>query len=104
MPGKKPYHTRSAQPSPVGDAIRDMLKAYHIEDRFDETQLITSWEKVMGVPIAKRTSKIYIRDKKLFVYLTSAPLKHELNMSKDKILVLLAKEFGRPLINEVVIC
>ena len=80
-----------------------MLKRFRIEDKFDETNLISQWEKVMGVPIAKRTTKIYIRNKKLFVHLNSAPLKHELNMSRDRILVLLTKELGKPIVNEVVI-
>ncbi|NVK83842.1 MAG: DUF721 domain-containing protein, partial [Cytophagia bacterium] len=57
----------------------------------------------MGTPIAKRTSKVYIKDKKLFVHIESAPLKHELNMSRDKILVLIAKELGSSIVNEVVI-
>lgn len=80
-----------------------MLKAFRIEDRFHESNLVNSWEKVMGTPIAKRTSKLYIRDKKLYVYLNSAPLKHELSMSRDKILVMLSKEFGDSVINEVII-
>ena len=80
-----------------------MLKRFRIEGKFDETKLISQWEKVMGAPIAKRTTKIYIRNKKLFVHLSSAPLKHELNMSRDRILVLLTKELGKPIVNEVVI-
>jgi len=80
-----------------------MLKAFRIEDKFDETNLINQWEKVMGGPIAKRTTKIYIYQKKLYVHLNSAPLKHELNMSRDKILVMLTKEFGKPIVNEVII-
>ena len=94
---------RKSEPSAIGDAVKDMLKAFRIEDKFDETNLINQWEKVMGPPIAKRTTKIYISNKKLYVYLNSAPLKHELNMSRDKILVLLTKEFGKPIVNEVVI-
>ena len=100
---KKPYKNRKAEPETIGNAIEGMLKAYHIEERFDEANLVASWEKVMGLAIAKRTSNIYIRNKKLFVYLTSAPLRHELNMSRDKILVLLSKEFGKPIVNEVII-
>ncbi|MFT6971505.1 MAG: putative nucleic acid-binding Zn ribbon protein [Roseivirga sp.] len=94
---------RKRQPENIGDAIKDMLKSFNIEQKFNETNLINSWEQVMGVAIAKRTSKIYIKDKKLFVHLTSAPLRHELNMSKGKILVLLAKEFGQPIVNEVIL-
>ena len=94
---------RKSEPSPIGDAIKEMLKAFRIEDKFDETNLINQWEKVMGTPIAKRTSKVYIHNKKLYVYLNSAPLKHELSMSRDRILVLLTKEFGKPIVNEVII-
>jgi predicted nucleic acid-binding Zn ribbon protein len=99
----KSRHGRKNEPTDIGSAIQEMLKAFKIEDRFHESNLVNSWEKVMGSPIAKRTSKIYIKDKKLFVYLTSAPLKHKLSMSKDKVLLLLTKEFGESLINEVII-
>ena len=94
---------RKSEPSSIGEAVNDMLKRFRIEGKFDETKLISQWEKVMGAPIAKRTTKIYIRNKKLFVHLSSAPLKHELNMSRDRILVLLTKELGKPIVNEVVI-
>lgn len=94
---------RKSEPSTIGDSVKEMLKAFRIEEKFDETNLINQWEKVMGAPIAKRTTKIYISNKKLFVHLSSAPLKHELNMSRDKILVMLTKEFGKPIVNEVII-
>lgn len=94
---------RKSEPETIGSAIGEMLKAFRIEGKFYETDLVNSWERVMGKPIASRTSKIYIRDKKLFVHISSAPLKHELNMSRDKILVLLTKELGQPIVNEVII-
>lgn len=103
MAKRKTPFGRKSEPETIGSAIQDFLKAFKIEDRFAETNLINSWERVMGAPIAKRTEKIYIRDKKLFVYLTSAPLRHELNMQRDKILVMLTKEFGQPIVNEVII-
>lgn len=96
-------HNRKNEPTDLGSAIDEMLKAFKIEGRFHESNLINSWEKVMGTPIAKRTTKLFIKNKKLFVYLSSAPLKHELNMSRGKILVMLTKEFGDQIINEVII-
>ena len=94
---------KKSEPSTIGEAISEFLKHSRIENKFDQTNLINQWEKVMGAPIAKRTTKIYIRNKKLFVHLSSAPLKHELNMSRDRILLLLTKELGKPIVNEVVI-
>ena len=100
---KKPPNGRKGEPESIGDAIQNMLDTFRISDKFNETDLIDSWAKVMGEPIAKRTNKVYIREKKLYVHVNSAPLKHELNMSRDKILVLLTKEMGKPVVNEVVI-
>lgn len=97
------FKGRKGQPETIGNAITEMLKAFRIENKFYETDLVNSWERVMGKPIAKRTSKIYIRNKKLYVHISSAPLKHELNMSRDRILVLLTKEIGQPIVNEVII-
>lgn len=100
---RKNDKSRKGQPESLGDAIQEMLKSFRIEDKFNEATLVNSWEKIMGSPIAKRTTKVYIMDKKLFVHIESAPLKHELNMSRDKILVLIAKELGSSIVNEVVI-
>ena len=103
MGRKKTETERSSEPQQLGNAISSMLKSFRIEDKFQETNLINSWENIMGKAIANRTTKIYISNKKLFVHLNSAPLKHELNMSKDKLLVLIVGEIGAPVINEVVI-
>ncbi|EMR02990.1 DUF721 domain-containing protein [Cesiribacter andamanensis] len=86
----------------VGEALQDLLKTYHIKARFDEASLVASWERLMGAPIAKRTKKIYVRNKVLFVELSSAPLKHELNNSKSKVLEIISREYGSGLLDEVV--
>jgi predicted nucleic acid-binding Zn ribbon protein len=87
----------------VGDAIKDLLKQYHIETKFDEANIIGSWERLVGKPIAKRTRKVFIRNHVLFVELNSPSLKHDLNYSKANILELFQKEFGKDLIKEIVL-
>lgn len=86
----------------VSEAMTDLLKEYRIQDKFLESRLIDSWEQVMGGPIASRTSKLYIKDKTLFVHLTSAPLRQELEMSKGRVLELLEKEMGQKVVEKVV--
>lgn len=100
---KRSNKGRKGEPEALGDAIQEMLRSFKIEEKFHQTDIINSWAKVMGDPIAKRTGKLYIKDKKLFVHISSAPLKHELNMSRNKILVLLTQEIGHSVINEVII-
>ncbi len=102
MINKKYHKDRKSDTMSVSEAMSDLLRNYRIEDKFHESRLVDSWEKVMGRPIASRTGKLYIKDKVLFVQLTSAPLRHELEMSKDRILELLEKEMGRKIVDKVV--
>lgn len=93
---------RKADVQPVGDSIKALLKAYRIQGKLNEVDLVQRWETIMGKPIAMKTKELYFRDQKLFVRLTSAPLKHELNMSKSKVMELLNKAMGEEVVKEVV--
>ena len=93
---------RKADTSTVGEAIRELLDTYKLKSKYDQTQLINSWERLMGAPISRRTDKLFISDRKLYVKLSSAALKQELNLSKSKILSLFMREFGEVIVDDVV--
>ena len=88
---------------PLGEAIRQLLNSYQLTSKFDEANLINSWERIVGTPISKRTKKVYIRNKVLFVEFDSSSMKHDFVLHKNKVLDLLRKEFGDNIINEIVI-
>lgn len=87
----------------IGDAIREMLKSYHLTSKFDEASLVSSWERLVGKAIAKRTRKVTVRNKVLFVELDSPAMKNDLNYHKSQIIALFEKEFGKDIIKEIVI-
>ena len=87
----------------IGSAIRELLNSYHISTKFDEANLINSWERLAGKPIAKRTKKIYIRNKVLFVELDSPSMKHDFGLYKSQVLEMFRKEFGEGVITEIVV-
>ncbi len=93
---------RNAEPTALKDAINQMYDTYNLKRKVDEGTIIGCWEKIMGTPVAKRTTNLFFRDKKLIVELNSAPLKQELTLSKPKILELFAKEVGVGVVEEVV--
>jgi predicted nucleic acid-binding Zn ribbon protein len=86
----------------IGQAIRNMLSSYRLTNKFDEATLINSWERIAGKPIAKRTKKIYIRDKVLFVELDSPSMKHDFSLHRTQVLELFKKEFGAGIITDIV--
>ena len=93
---------RTSNDKPLKEAIEEMLKNFQIENKFLQHKLIASWEKVMGKTVANRTTKIYFRDNKLFVYLDSASLREELFNAKVKIISMLNEEVGKLLIEDIV--
>lgn len=103
MAKRKPHAAsiRNKDTANLKDVIDAMLKSYNLSKRFDQTTLVAAWNKIMGQAIANRTSKIEIRNNVLVVTLNSAPLKHELNNSRQKVMDLLEKEFGKPVVKDV---
>ncbi|QCK13531.1 DUF721 domain-containing protein [Mangrovivirga cuniculi] len=93
---------RNAGISTLKDSIQEMFKEFKLDAKYKETELIKSWPELMGPMIAKRTTKVFIKDKKMFVKLNSAPLKRELSMSRSKILALFHQKFGEILIEDIV--
>jgi predicted nucleic acid-binding Zn ribbon protein len=87
----------------VGQAIRQLLNSYHLSSKFDEANLISSWDRIAGKPIASRTKKIYIRNKVLFVELDSPSLKNDFSIHKSAVLDLFKKEFGEGIITDIVV-
>ena len=87
----------------IGQAIQKLLKEYHIKSKFDEASLIASWERLVGKPVAKRTRKVYVRNKVVFVELDSPSMKHDLNLHKSHILEVFRKEFGNDAVGDIVI-
>lgn len=96
------YSARNTKSIPMKDAFESFLKVYNLKSKFNETYLVAYWEKIMGVSIANRTEKIYIKSGVLFIRLNSAPLSQELLLAKSKLIQLLNSEIGEQVINDVV--
>ncbi len=86
----------------ISQAIQDLLKTQHLKPKFDEASVVVSWERIVGKSIAKRTKRIYIRNKVLFVELQSPSLKQDLGYHKTHMLELFRKEFGEGVVSEIV--
>ena len=94
--------SRSSQVTPLKDAIGQMLKRYQLQTRFNETYLEAYWEKMMGKAIASRTNHLYVKERKLFIEINSAPLRSELVLAKQKMIQLINREIGSDVIEDVV--
>ena len=86
----------------VGQAIRDLLNSYRLTSKYDEANIIESWERLVGKPIASRTKKIFIKNKVLFVEFDSPTMRHDFTLHKGEVLEVFRKEFGDGVITEII--
>lgn len=84
-------------------AIKAMLDYYKLQGRYQQTKLKQLWPTLMGPSIAQYTTDIKIYRNVFYVTLSSAPLRQELSMGKEKIKDLLNEELGEDYLKEVVI-
>ena len=82
-------------------AFKDFLKKEQLENVYNQKKLVAKWEEIVGRTIASRTSGIFFKKNILFVKLSSAPLKQELQNSKSKFLELVNKEMGGEELSDV---
>ena len=86
----------------LAEAIKDFVNEMGLTERLDETSLIASWEDIVGKAISSRTSKIYIKDRILYVHLNSSVVRNELYMLKDSLKNKLNEKAGKVIIKDVV--
>ncbi|GAA3912907.1 DUF721 domain-containing protein [Chitinophaga oryziterrae] len=87
----------------MGDALKEFMDKSRMKPRLTEVRIQENWEQMMGKTISRYTENIQLIDGKLMITTTVAPLKQELNYSKDKIIKLVNEMLGERVVREVII-
>jgi predicted nucleic acid-binding Zn ribbon protein len=87
----------------LAEAMKDYIKEMNLEGKLNEIGLINSWEEIVGKAIASRTSKIYIKDKVLYVHLNSSVARNELLMFRQVLKEKLNEKAGIEVIKDIIL-
>jgi predicted nucleic acid-binding Zn ribbon protein len=87
----------------LAEAMKDYIKEMHLEGKLNEIGVINSWEETVGKAIASRTSKIYIKDGVLYVYLNSSVVRNELLMLRQALKDKLNEKAGAEVIRDIIL-
>lgn len=86
----------------LSDVIRQVLGDLHLDRPLNEKRLIDAWPMVLGKNIVQYTSELSIRNRVLYVSLTSSVLRHDLFLSREEIKRSLNKHVGVEVIVDIV--
>jgi len=98
-----PKPTRTNEPAQLKDAFLRLLRTKKNEAGYFKARTKLVWGKFFGKNVEENTRDLMVRNRKLYVYVTNAPLRNQLLMHREGIRDRLNKEFGEDYLLEVVI-
>lgn len=98
---RKPKNRNSEEES-INDVVTKLLKAYGLTKNFDEYEAVNSFKKIMGAPIVKYTQEIRLKNKRMYIKLTSSVIREELSMGKSKIIKMINEDLGKVVLLDIV--
>lgn len=92
---------RTSDEAPLKEVLDRWLKAYGLDGKMKEIEVIKAWPEMMGTAVAHRTSEISIRNKTLFLKMDSSVMRDELAHGKQVIIQRVNEKAGFELITNV---
>jgi predicted nucleic acid-binding Zn ribbon protein len=92
---------RDSDEKPLGQIVGKIMKAYGLEKRMKEMDILKGWPEMMGVAVANRTTNLRINNRILYISMDSAVMREELLNGKQIILQRVNDFAGQKVIDDV---
>lgn len=92
---------RNSNEAPLGDIIEKLMRAYGLEKKMKEYDIISAWPELMGPAVANRTKEIRIQNKIMYLKMDSSVMRDELQHGKQIIIHRVNEKAGIELINDI---
>ena len=85
----------------IAQVVAELFGEYKIGGKIGEARIIAAWPELLG-PLAQSTDELYIKNKVLFVKLSSSVIRNELSMMRSNLLQRLNEKVGQEVITDIV--
>jgi hypothetical protein len=92
---------RSSNEMPLKEVIDKLLRAYQLDSKMKEMDVIQSWPELMGIAVANRTKQISIKNKIMYLTLDSSVMREELLHGKQIIIHRINEKAGFEMITDI---
>lgn len=92
---------RTSNEAPLKEVIDRWLKAYKLDGKMKEIEVVNAWPELMGTAVAHRTKEITIRNKTLYLKMESSVMRDELAQGKSIIIQRVNEFAGFEIINDI---
>lgn len=87
----------------IKDVLKNFVSQNKLEFGIDKVDVKEAWTNLMGNGVANYTEAVELKNKTLYVRLTSSVLREELSYGKEKIIKMINEEMGKEVINKLIL-
>ena len=95
---KRNFDTKSLK-----SVLNNLIDKSSLKSGLNNVKVQSLWKKTMGINVNSYTTEIHLKNKTLYVSLSSSVLRQELSYGKQKIIDLINDEIGTKIINKIVL-
>lgn len=89
------------QPEQMADLLQQVLQGTKIGQGLDERHAVNACYELLGEAISVYINDAFVKNGTLYLKLNSAPLRHELYMSKDKLIKQINEKTGVAILHDI---
>lgn len=94
---------RLSNESSIGDVLKAFIETNKLQAGMDKIDVQQAWKNLMGNGVNSYTKEVVLKGTTLYVALTSAVLREELNYGKQKIIKMINEELGKEVVKDVIL-
>lgn len=94
-------YKRSQEGQPLKDLIDKLMKAYQLDGKMKEIEVINAWPELMGIAVSNRTRSLKFANGILQIQMDSAVMRDELQHGKQIIIERVNQFAGSKMIHDV---
>jgi len=94
-------HRRYGEGQPLKEVIERLIKAYGLESRMKEFDIVQAWPDLMGPAVAFRTKEITVKNNVLNLKIDSSVMREELFLGKQIIIDRINEFAGKKVIHDI---
>lgn len=92
---------RDSNGMPLDQLIGRFLKAYGLDGKMEEMNIVNNWENIMGKAVSNRTKRVRIQNKMLFLEIDSSVMRDELQSGKKLLIAKVNDYAGKEVVTDV---
>ena len=85
----------------IGCFLPDSLKEMGIEKKLEETRVVQAWESLFGNTMEKFIEKVYVKNRVLYIEVTSSLLKQNLLYQKELFIAKINQHIGLNVLDDI---